>query len=82
MVEARPVLAHQFWREDACSGEKTAEKQVRGRVGVDALTLVNKAYGHKRPFRFTGTIEKVRFDFGDGTDLTPQDKLDLQLAMD
>ncbi len=70
-------------------GAGKVEKQVRGRfsiesldVGVDALTPVSKAYKHKQPFWFSGTLEKVRFDFGDGADLTPQEKLDLKLAMD
>jgi arylsulfatase len=70
-------------------GTGKVEKQVRGRfgvesldVGVDALSPVSKSYEHKRPFWFTGTIEKVRFDFGDGTDLSPEEKVDLKLAMD
>jgi arylsulfatase len=70
-------------------GAGKIEKQVRARfgvetldVGVDALTSVSKAYEHKRPFWFTGTIEKVRFDFGDGNDLSPEEKLNLVLGMD
>jgi len=65
------------------------EKRVCGRlsvetldVGVDALTPVNKAYEHQRPFWFTGSIEKVRLDFGDGTDPSTEEKIDLKLAMD
>jgi hypothetical protein len=70
-------------------GTGKIEKQVRARfgvetldVGVDALTPVSKDYEHKRPFWFTGTIEKVRFDFGDGVDLSPEEKLNLVLGMD
>jgi hypothetical protein len=70
-------------------GTGKIEKQVRGRfsvetldVGVDALTPVNKAYEHQRPFWFTGSIEKVRLDFGDGTDPSTEEKIDLKLAMD
>jgi arylsulfatase len=70
-------------------GAGKIEKQVRGRfgvetldVGLDTLTPVNKAYEHKRPFWFTGSIEKVLFDFGDGTDLSTEEKIDLKLAMD
>ncbi len=51
-------------------------------MGVDGLSPVSKAYEQKRPFSFTGTIEKVRFDFGDGADLSPEEKVDLKLAMD
>ncbi len=51
-------------------------------VGVDTLTPVSKAYEHKRPFWFTGKIEKVHFDFDDGAELSPEEKLNLKLAMD
>jgi hypothetical protein len=61
------------------------ERQVRGRfgvetlvLGVDALSPVNKVYEHKRPFWFTGRIEKVRFDFGRST----EERIDLKLAVD
>lgn len=71
------------------AGTCRIEKQVRGRfsvetldVGVDALTLVSKAYAHKRPFWFTGSIENVRFDFGDNIELSPEEKLRIKLAMD
>lgn len=70
-------------------GEGKIEKQIRGRfsvetldVGVDALTPVNKSYEHKRPFWFTGSIKTVKFDFGNGTELTSKEKLDLKLGMD
>ncbi len=70
-------------------GTGQIEKQVRGRfgvetldVGVDALTPVSKAYEHKRPFWFTGSIEKVRFDFGDSIELSPEERLKIKLAMD
>ena len=53
-------------------GTGKIEKQDCGRSGVetldvsvDALTPVSKAYEHNRPFWFSGTCEKVRFDFGD-----------------
>jgi arylsulfatase len=70
-------------------GQGSVEKQVRGRfslesldVGVDALTPVDKSYTDKQPYWFTGTLHTVRFDFGDGADLSPQEKEDLKLAMD
>lgn len=70
-------------------GAGRVEKQVRGRfslesldVGVDACSSVNKAYSAKRPFWFTGRINKVRFDFGDGTDLSPKEKLEQHIKMD
>ena len=70
-------------------GQGSVEKQVRGRfsvesldVGVDALTPVDKSYDDKQPYWFTGTIHTVRFDFGDGVDLTPQEKMNLKLGMD
>ena len=65
------------------------EKQVRGRfglesldVGVDAATPVSRAYADKQPFWFTGEIEQVRFDFGDGTELSPREKLEQHIKMD
>jgi arylsulfatase A-like enzyme len=71
------------------SGEGKIEKQVRGRfgtesldVGMDALSPVSKSYADKRPFAFTGKIEKVQFDFGDGPDLSPAEKLEMKLKMD
>ena len=70
-------------------GSGKVEKQVRGRfslesldVGVDACSAVNKAYSDKQPFWFTGVIKKVRFDFGDGTDLSPEEKLEQRIKMD
>ena len=70
-------------------GKGKVEKQIRGRfgvesldVGVDACSPVSKSYSDKRPFWFTGTIEKVCFDFGDGTDLSPQEKLEQHVKMD
>jgi len=51
-------------------------------VGVDTLTSVSKEYEHTRPFWFTGRIEKVRFDFGDGTELSTEEKINLKLAVD
>jgi hypothetical protein len=70
-------------------GEVRIEKQVMGRfsvesldVGMDALSPVSKAYAGKSPFPFTGTIEHVAFDFGDGVELTPKEKLALHVAMD
>jgi len=71
------------------SGEGKIKQQVRGRfslesldVGMDALSPVSKAYADKRPFAFTGKLEKVRFDFGDGTDLSPAEKLEQHIKMD
>jgi arylsulfatase len=71
------------------AGEGKVEKQVRGRfgvesldVGLDALSPVSKSYAEKRPFAFTGKIDKVRFDFGDGTDLSPAEKLEQHIKMD
>jgi arylsulfatase len=70
-------------------GTGQIEKQVRGRfsvetldVGVDALTPVSKAYEHKRPFWFTGKIEKVRFDFGDSIELSAEEKMNIRLGLD
>jgi arylsulfatase len=70
-------------------GEGKIEKQVRARfsvesldVGLDACSPVSKAYADKRPFAFTGTIDKVRFDFGDSNELSPEEKLEVKLKMD
>jgi hypothetical protein len=44
-------------------------------VPGDSQTVTGTGtYAEKRPSAFTGKIEKVRFDFGDGTDLSPQEK--------
>jgi arylsulfatase len=70
-------------------GAGRIEKQVTGRfsvesldVGVDALTAVDKAYAHKQPYEFTGTINSVRFDFGEGVELTPEERFEMFLKMD
>ena len=49
---------------------------------MDALSPVSKAYTDKHSFAFTGKIEKVRFDFGDGTDLSPEEKREIKLKME
>ena len=42
-----------------------------------------KSYPQGPPhFPFTGTIDKVRFDFGDGVDQSPAEKLEQHLKMD
>jgi hypothetical protein len=72
------------------AGTGKVEKQVVGRfglecldVGADTLSPVCKSYGDKRPFAFTGKIEKVQFDFdGAGRELTAQEKFELQARMD
>ena len=71
------------------TGTTKIEKQVRGRfgiesldVGVDAGTPVSRAYADKQPFWFTGEIQQVRFDFGDGTELSPREKLEQHIKMD
>jgi arylsulfatase A-like enzyme len=72
------------------AGRGKIEKQVAGRfgvecldVGADTLSPVVKSYGDKRPFAFTGKIEKVQFDFdGAGVDLTAQERFELQARMD
>jgi arylsulfatase len=70
-------------------GRGKIDKQVRGRfsvesldIGVDALTAVDKAYDHKQPYWFAGTINTVRFDFGAGVQLSPEDRFDIFLKMD
>ncbi len=70
-------------------GQGSVKKQVRGRfrvetldVGVDALTPVDKSYTAKQPYWFTGTIHTVRFDFGDGVELTPEERFEQFLKMD
>jgi arylsulfatase A-like enzyme len=70
-------------------GEGKIEKQVRSRfgvesldVGMDTLSPVAKSYGDRRPFAFTGKIEKVQFDFGDGIEMTPAEKLEQKIKMD
>ena len=70
-------------------GQGRIEKQVRGRfgvesldVGVDALTAVDKAYANKQPYWFTGTINTVRFDFGDSVELSPEERFEMFLKMD
>lgn len=87
-IPGGPATARLFINGKAM-GEGKIEKQVRGRfgvesldVGVDALSPVSKSYADKRPFAFTGKIEKVRFDFGDGTDQSPAEKLEMKLKMD
>jgi arylsulfatase A-like enzyme len=72
------------------AGRGKVEKQVAGRfggecldVGADTLSPVCKSYGDKRPFAFTGKIEKVTFDFdGVGTELTAQQQFELRARMD
>jgi arylsulfatase len=71
------------------SGNGKIAQQVRGRfslesldVGLDALSPVSKAYADRRPFAFTGKIDKVRFDFGDGVEQTPAEKLAQHIKMD
>jgi hypothetical protein len=51
-------------------------------VGMDTCSPVSKSYADKRPFAFTGKIEKVRFDFRDGTDLSPEEKQEMKLKME
>jgi arylsulfatase len=70
-------------------GEGKIKKQVRGRfgvecldVGMDTLSPVCKSYSDKRPFAFTGKIDKVRFDFADGVDLSAAEKLEQHIKMD
>lgn len=70
-------------------GTGSIDNQVRGRfslesldVGLDALSPVTPAYADRRPFAFTGTIEAVRFDFGEGAELTPNERLGLKLKLD
>ena len=70
-------------------GRGPIDKQVRGRfgiesldVGVDTLTAVDKAYGDKQPYRFTGTINTVRFDFGESVELTAEERFEMFLKMD
>jgi hypothetical protein len=42
-----------------------------------------QSYPEGKPhFPFTGTIDKVRFDFGDGVDQSPAEKLEQHLKMD
>ena len=70
-------------------GKGSINKQVRGRfsiesldIGVDAMTAVDKSYGDKQPYWFTGTINTVRFDFGDSVELTPQERFEQFLKLD
>jgi arylsulfatase len=71
------------------AGRGRIDKQVRGRfgvesldVGVDTLTAVDKAYDDKQPYWYTGTINTVRFDFGDSVELSPEDRFEIFLKMD
>ena len=64
-------------------------KQARGRfstetpdIGVDALTAVDKSYEHEQPYWFTGNLHTVRFDFGEGAELTPQERFEQFLTLD
>ncbi len=75
--------------DDKPVGQGSVEKQVRGRfsiesldVGVDTLTPVDKSYAAKQPYWFTGTIHTVQFDFGDGVELTPEERFEQFLKMD
>ena len=91
---SRDELLDAIWADVAVTPARraAAEKspsQVRGRfgiesldVGLDALSPVSKAYADRRPFAFNGTIEKVRFDFGDGVEQTPTEKLAQHIKMD
>ena len=84
-----PATVQLFINGDKC-GEGRVEKQVRGRfslegldIGMDALSPVSKTYPKdKVHFPFTGTIDRVRFDFGDGLDQSPAEKLDQHIKMD
>ncbi len=71
------------------AGEGRIDRQVRGRfgvesldVGLDTLTPVSKAYAERSPFAFTGTIEKVQLDLGEGVEIAAADELELKLKMD
>jgi arylsulfatase len=75
--------------DDEPVGRGRIDKQVRGRfstegldIGVDALTPVDKAYAHKQPYWFTGTINTVRFDFGESVELSPEERFEMFLKMD
>ena len=84
-----PATVRLFINGEAC-GQGRIDKQVRGRfslesldIGMDALSPVSKSYPEGKPhFPFTGTIAKVRFDFGDGVDQSPAEKLDQHIKMD
>jgi arylsulfatase len=72
------------------AGEGKISKQVRPRfgiecldVGLDSLSPVVKSYADKRPFAFTGKLEKVQFDFdGLGAELTAQESFEIHARMD
>jgi arylsulfatase len=84
-----PATARLFINGQEC-GQGRVDKQVRGRfslesldIGMDALSPVSKSYPEGKPhFPFTGTIDKVRFDFGDGVDQSPAEKLEQHIKMD
>jgi arylsulfatase A-like enzyme len=70
-------------------GRGAIDKQVRGRfsvegldVGVDALTAVDDAYSDKQPYQFTGTINTVRFDFGESVELSAEERFEMFLKLD
>jgi hypothetical protein len=84
-----PATVRLFIDGEQC-GEGRIEKQVRGRfslesldIGMDARSPVSKSYPKgKAHFPSTGSIGHVRFDFGDGLDQSPAEKLDQHIKMD
>ncbi len=46
------------------------------------LEAVSHSYEDKQPFWITGTIHTVKFDFGDGVELTPEERFEQFLKLD
>jgi hypothetical protein len=74
--------------DDNPVGEGRVNSQVRGRfgegldIGEDTLSPVYPGYRDRLPFRFTGRIESVVFEFGEAAQLTTGELLDEQLRAD
>jgi hypothetical protein len=76
----------------SCNGRLVAqgriENQVRGRfgetldIGQDSLSPVYPGYRDRLPYRFTGDIARVSFDFGKSAELTTGELLDEHLRND
>jgi arylsulfatase A-like enzyme len=73
---------------DRLVGEGRVGNQVRGRfgecldIGEDSLSPVYAEYRDRLPFRFTGRIAGVLFEFGEAAQLTAGDLLEEQLGAD
>ncbi len=74
--------------DETLVGEGRVDNQVRGRfgecldIGEDSLSPVYPGYRARLPFRFTGRIEAVELELGEGAQLARGEQLDEQLRAD